>query len=102
MEIMGDGGVDLLFPRGRDDGPFGAAASGAGEMKSRGFGSAAGQDEVLECRQLRLVDIDEILERSHFRRRDWSAASGQHLSELSGIGRGQFGANGEEVALNRL
>src|SRR5437763_15716964 len=99
---MDDDGIDLLFPRKRDDGPFGAAASGAGEMKCRGFGSPTGQDEVLECRQLRLVDIDEILERSHFRRRDWSAAPGQHLSELAGIGRGQFGANGEEVALNRL
>ena len=48
IEIMNDGPIDLLIAREGHDRALGAPARRARQVQRRGFGSAAGKDEVLQ------------------------------------------------------
>src|SRR6266550_12475 len=93
---MNDHRIDWLLARQRHDGTLGTPTGCPGEMECRGFGRAAGQNEVLEGLERCFVLVDEVLERADLRGPDRGAA------RLLLVRCRQLRADREQVALDRL
>src|SRR5215470_9244192 len=89
VEVLNPIRAELLAGCGRNEAALGASAYGARDMAERRSAAAAGQDEVLERRQLRVVLVEQPLQPRDVRRCDALVA-----------GNGELAAQLEQVVLN--